>query len=155
MLHDRVQKLLRWRLQPAGAAERGMSTSSLVRVHTTLTRALTWAQRRGKVSRNVSALVETPAGTQRPSLALTVAQVGAVLETAQADRLAALWVLGFVLGMRPGELTGLRWEHVDFDTGVITVWESLKHRKGKLWQGDTKTPGSRPRSGRCRSRSPR
>ena len=60
-----------------------MSTSSLIRVHTTLTRALTWAQRRGKVYRNVSDLVETPAGTQRPSHALTVAQVHTVLDTAE------------------------------------------------------------------------
>jgi integrase len=127
--------------------ERGMSTSSLTRVHTTLTRALTWAQRRGKVDRNVSALVETPAGTDRPSQALTVAQVSTVLETAKADRLEALWVLGLVLGMRPGELAGLRWAHVDFDAGVITIWESLKHRKGELWQGDTKTRSSRRKIG--------
>lgn len=51
----------------AEMADRGLSTSSVTRVHTTLTRALTWAQRRGKVYRNVSALVETPAGTRRPS----------------------------------------------------------------------------------------
>jgi integrase len=128
-------------------AERGMSTSSLVRVHTTLTRALRWAQRRGKVARNVSDLVETPAGTERPSKALTVAQVTSVLETAKADRLEALWILGLVLGLRPGELTGLRWEHIDPDTGIITVHQSLKHRKGTLWQGDTKTAGSRRKIG--------
>jgi integrase len=124
-------------------AAKGMSTSSLTRVHTTLTRALKWAQRRGKVYRNVSELVETPLGSDRPSKALEVSQVSTVLQTAKGDRLEALWVLGFVLGMRPGELTGLRWKHIDFDTGVITIWESLKHRKGKLWQGDTKTNGSR------------
>jgi len=28
---------------------------------------------------------------------------------------------------------------------VITVWESLKHRKGKVWQGETKTRQSRRR----------
>jgi len=129
----------------AEKAAQGMSSSSLTRVHTTLTRALKWAQRRGKVYRNVSELVETPVGTQRPSQALTVGQVRAVLSTAKGDRLEALWVLGFVLGMRPGELTGLRWEHVDFDTDVISVRESLKHRKGDLWQGDTKTRQSRRR----------
>ena len=127
----------------ADMADRDMSTSSLIRVHTTLTRALRWAQRRGKVYRNVSDLVETPLGTQRPSQALTVAQVQLVLDTAKGNRLEALWILGLVFGMRPGELTGLRWEHIDFDTGVITVTESLKHRKGTLWQGDTKTAQSR------------
>jgi integrase len=126
-------------------AGNGMSTSSLTRVHTTLTRALNWAQRRGKVYRNVSDLVETPAGTQRPSHALTIVQVQAVLNAAEDDRLYALWMLGLVLGMRPGELTGLRWQNVDLDTDVISVRQSLKHRNGELWEGDTKTKQSRRR----------
>jgi integrase len=49
---------------------------------------------------------------------------------------------GFVRGLRPGELTGLRWQDTDLDTSVITV-QSLKHRNGKLWEGDTKTRQSR------------
>ncbi len=77
--------------------------------------------------------------------ALTVAQVQAVLHAAKDDRLCALWMLGLVLGMRPGELTGLRWQDVDLDTGVISVRQSLKHRNGKLWEGDTKTRQSRRR----------
>src|SRR5262245_30484859 len=129
----------------ADMAAKNMSSSSLTRVHTTLTRALKWAQRRGKVYRNVSDLVETPVGTHRPSKALTVAQVQAVLETAKDDRLQALWTLGLILGMRPGELTGMRWEDVDFDIGVISVRQSLKHSRGTLWQGDTKTRRSRRR----------
>ncbi len=63
--------------------------------------------------RNVSDLVETPVGTQRPSLALTVAQVQTVLDTGRDDRLQALWTLGLILGMRPGELAGQRWEDID------------------------------------------
>lgn len=50
-----------------------------------------------------------------------------------------------ILGMRPGEFTGLRWEDVDFDTGVISVLQFLKHSRGTLWQGDTKTRQSRRR----------
>ena len=110
----------------------GMSSSSLTRVHTTLTRALRWAQRRGKVYRNVSELVETPVGSQRPSQALTVAQVQAVLEAAKKDRLQALWILGLILGLRPRELTGLRWQDIDIDAGMISIWQSLKHRKGQV-----------------------
>lgn len=127
----------------ATMAADGMSTSSLTRIHSTLTRALKWAQRRGKVYRNVSDLVQTPAGTQRPSIAFTVSQVRAILTAARGDRLEALWVLGFILGLRPGELTGLTWDHIDFTTGVIWIHESLKHRKGKPTQGGTKTRRSR------------
>jgi integrase len=52
-------------------------------------------------------------------------------------------MLGLVLGMRPGELTSLRWQDADLDTGVISVRHSLKHRNGELWEGDTKTKQSR------------
>ena len=66
-------------------------------------------------------LVETPTGTQRPSIALTVSQVQCVLRAARGNWLEALRILGFVLGLRPGKLMGLLWEHIDFDTGVIWV----------------------------------
>ena len=124
-------------------AAEGLSSSSLIRIHTTLTRALKWAQSRGKVYRNVSDLVETPVGTQRPSIAFTVTQVQRILRAVQGDRLEALWILGLVLGLRPGELAGLKWDHIDFGTGIIWIFESLKHRKGKLSQGSTKTKRSR------------
>ena len=52
-------------------------------------------------------------------------------------RLEALFVLAITLGLRPGELRALTWDHLDLANGVIHVWRSS--RRG----GDTKTPGSR------------
>jgi integrase len=52
-------------------------------------------------------------------------------------RLEPLFVLSLTLGMRPGELRGLRWDHVDLSKEVIHVWRSA--RRG----GDVKTPKSR------------
>jgi integrase len=52
-------------------------------------------------------------------------------------RLEALFVLAITLGLRPGELRALTWDHVDLPHGVIHVWCSA--RRG----GDTKTPKSR------------
>ena len=52
-------------------------------------------------------------------------------------RLEALFVLAITLGLRPGELRALTWDHVDLGNGVIHVWRSS--RRG----GDTKTPKSR------------
>src|SRR5262249_58393031 len=51
----------------ADMAAKNMSSSSLTRVHTTLTRALKWAQRRGKLYQYVSHLVPAPDGTRRPA----------------------------------------------------------------------------------------
>jgi integrase len=52
-------------------------------------------------------------------------------------RLEALFVVSITLGLRPGELRKLTWDHVDLNKGVIHVWKSA--RKG----GDTKTPKSK------------
>ena len=65
------------------------------------------------------------------------AQLGLDGDSSDLPRLEALFVLSLTLGMRPGELRGLRWEHVDLDQAVIHVWRSARHG------GDVKTPRSR------------
>ena len=52
-------------------------------------------------------------------------------------RLEALFVLAITLGLRPGELRALRWDHLDLDQGIIYIWRSARR------DGDTKTPQSR------------
>jgi integrase len=52
-------------------------------------------------------------------------------------RLEALFVISITLGLRPGELRKLTWDHVDLDRGVVHVWRSASK------SGDTKTPKSR------------
>jgi integrase len=52
-------------------------------------------------------------------------------------RLEALFVLSITLGLRPGELRKLSWDHVDLNRGVIHVWRSASRT------GDTKTPKSK------------
>ena len=46
-------------------------------------------------------------------------------------------MLSITLGLRPGELRALTWDHVDLDRGVIHIWRSTRR------DGDTKTPKSR------------
>ena len=64
-------------------------------------------------------------------------QLGLDGTTASDGRLEALFVLAITLGLRPGELRALTWDHVNLDEGIIHVWRAA--RKG----GDTKTPQSR------------
>jgi integrase len=63
------------------------------------------------------------------------AQLG--VDSDASPRLEALFVLAITLGLRPGELRALTWDHVDLDHGVIHVWRSTRRN------GDTKTPKSR------------
>jgi integrase len=52
-------------------------------------------------------------------------------------RLEALFVVSITLGLRPGELRKLSWDHLDLDREVIHVWRSARR------DGDTKTPKSK------------
>jgi integrase len=54
-----------------------------------------------------------------------------------AGRLEALFVLSITLGLRPGELRKLTWDHVDLAGGVVHIWRSASKT------GDTKTPKSK------------
>jgi integrase len=46
----------------------------------------------------------------------------------------ALFVISITLGLRPGELRTLTWDHVDLSRGVVNVWRSASRSE------DTKTP---------------
>ena len=63
------------------------------------------------------------------------AQLG--IDADASPRLEALFVVAITLGLRPGELRALTWDHMDLDQGVIHVWRSTRR------DGDTKTPKSR------------
>ena len=120
----------------------GMSRSSLIRVRSVLGQALDTAQRRGKVARNVARLAEMPATTAPTARrSLTTEQAAQLLDAARGDRLEALYLTALMLGLRPGEVTGLRW--ADLSGTRLNIEASLKNERGKLQLGPTKTPRSR------------
>jgi integrase len=75
---------------------------------------------------------------------LTQPQVEALFRAAAGDRLVALWVLAATVGMRPGELLGLRWRNVDH-RGVLSVCGSLTRGPEGLMITEPKTARSRRR----------
>jgi integrase len=117
-----------------------LSTRTLEEVRSVLKRAITRAQARDKVKRNVVLLCEVPQGRQgRPSKSLTLVQAEALLVAARGSSLHAYIVLSLLIGARTEELRALTWSHVDLDSDppFIRVWRSV--RAG----GDTKTRKSR------------
>ncbi|SNR47844.1 Phage integrase family protein [Haloechinothrix alba] len=127
-----------------GLAERGYARSTIAGLHHKLTALLRWGERRGRVQRNVSTLVDTPSGTRRESRALTIEQGKALLAAAANDRLEGMIMLGLTVPSRPGELAGLCWNDLDLDNGVVHFRRAL-HREtdGSLTLGELKTPQSR------------
>ena len=117
-----------------------VSTRTLREVRSVLKRAITRAQARDKVKRNVVMLCDIPQGrTGRPSKSLTLTQAEALLAAAENTSLHAYIVLSLLTGARTEELRALTWSYVDLDSDppFIMVWRSV--RAG----GETKTRKSR------------
>ena len=69
-------------------------------------------------------------------------QARAMLQSACTNRLEALFVLAGTIGMRQGELLGLKWADVDMKTGILVVRRTLSTATGR---GFSSTPRRRPR----------
>ena len=128
-------------------ASAGMSRASLVKIRSVLGQALDWSMRRGLVGSNVARVVELPAEARRTPLgrALTVEQAKTLLREAEGDRLHALWLVMLMLGLRPGEATGLSWVDVDVKAGIVHVRRSLKFGEGGTLRVDEQLKTSRSR----------
>ena len=102
--------------------KRGLSPRTVAYSRAVLRRALGVAVKRGRVSRNVAALVDAPPkAASKLDDALDAAGAAAVLTAAHGDRLEALAVLALTVGLRQGEALALRWDDVDLDAGTVTV----------------------------------
>jgi integrase len=84
------------------------------------------------VPRNVAKLVTVTTPNYKVNRGLTVAQARQVLKAANDERLGALYVLALCLGLRRGELLGLRWRDVDLDSGTLEVVQTLQRIEGEL-----------------------
>lgn len=105
-----------------------MARNSVMRVRSVLVMALKHAQRRDIVARNVAELFEMPTSARdaRSGRSLTPEQARQLLDAAKDDRLGGLVTVGLMVGLRPGELCGLRWEDIDLDAGVLCVTQARK-----------------------------
>jgi len=121
------------------------SKSSLSRLLLVLDRALRDAMRRKKIAFNPATFAEVPGEPASEGRSLTQDQADLLLRAVGGDRLEALVVTGLMVGLRPGELLGLRWDAVDLDNRILEVRRSLKQEKSGLRLGDPKTPRSNRR----------
>jgi integrase len=122
----------------------GKARRTVGRVRSYFGQALATAERRNKVARNVARIAEMPAtATPAGRRALTPEEAATLLSAMAGHRLEGLFVVGLMLGLRPGELTGLRWTDVDVAGARLVVDVSLKHERKTLRIGETKTAKSR------------
>ena len=104
----------------------GKSPRTVAIIRAVLHTALAHAERLGMVPRNVAALVDPPRQVAVERRPFTPEEGRALLAAAEGDRLAALWRVTLTLGLRAGEVLGLRWDDVDLDAGEVRVRRNLQ-----------------------------
>jgi integrase len=111
-------------------------------VHAVLRNSLNQAMREELISRNVATLVRVPSPRYKVGKGLSVDQVRAILTAAKGHRLYPLYVVAATMGLRRGELLGMRWTDLDLDKGTLTVGQTVQRTGGKLVLSDAKTESS-------------
>jgi integrase len=124
---------------------------SLQNIRSTLRRAIRLAQVNLLIDHNDAELLDLPAPGKdpQPVEALNRDDVSKVMQEVAGTRDHALFAISIYLGLRPGEITELRWDHVVLEPCNISCEEECYvHRVIYVWRstskgGATKTPQSK------------
>ncbi len=121
----------------------GLAPATVRYMHAVLRRALKQALKWDLVARNAAALVDAPRVTQKEIEPFTPEQARIFLDAIRGDRLEALYSVALAVGLRKGEVLGLKWTDVDLDKRTLTVRASLQRIDGALVLVEPKSRQSR------------
>jgi integrase len=107
-----------------------------------LRNALSNAEREELITRNVAKLVQIPTPRYKVGKGLPVTDVKRLLAAAKETRSYPVYVLAATLGLRQGELLGLRWGDVDFTKNTLEVAQTVQRVSGRLIIDETKSDAS-------------
>lgn len=128
-----VQRLMNDKLAPKiveGQEIAGLSPTSVNGMHRVLRAALSQAQRERLVADNVAKLTRPPSIRTRAGEFFTAEDLAKLFTAAEGHHLENLFRFAPYVGMRLGEITGLRWVDVDFRERTVTIANQLQWVKG-------------------------
>lgn len=107
----------------------GLSLSTIRQAHAVLKGSLAYALNNDWVDQNVAAAVRLPQARRAKIEGLDERAREAVLAALRDHPYEARFRLGIIWGLRPGEATGLTWQHVNFSDGTIRIAGQLQRSK--------------------------
>lgn len=118
-----------------------------VRCLTRLRQALNQAMRWEVIGRNVAQLAQMPTAEKPKVDFWQGSEPARFLEHARSSRLYGVFYLALTLGLRSGELRGLRWADVDLERGWLHVQQQAQEdeRGAMVFKSTLKTDGSNRR----------
>ena len=138
-LYDDLKK--QGRVHPRPGQSRGLSTTTVHGIHTTLHHALKSAVDQRLLPHNPADHVEPPKVAHKSMTILNEEQMDTFLAAVEQD---SIWKDFFytelTTGLRLGEICGLMWSDFDARKGTLNINRTLqKEQGGQLVTGDTKT----------------
>ena len=138
-LYDDLKK--QGRVHPRPGQSRGLSTTTIHGIHTTLHHALKSAVDQWLLPHNPADHVEPPKVVHKSMTILNEEQLDTFLAAVEQD---PIWKNFFytelTTGLRLGEICGLMWSDFDAKKGTLSVNRTIhKEKGGRLVTGDTKT----------------
>ena len=110
----------------ATAQGAGSSAKTARDARAVLSVALSQAERWGLVARNAAKLAEPPKTEAREIVPLDLDGAKAFLDAIRGHRLEALFRVALSLGIREGEVLGLRWRDIDLDNRFVRIRVQLQ-----------------------------
>ncbi len=111
----------------------GLSPKTVKNLHGILHCALQQAIACDYIYRNPADACKLPKVTKPEIKPLEPVEIARLLKEAEQDDYCNLFIVAMFTGMRQGELLGLAWECVDFQTGIITVKQQLQCKDGNYF----------------------
>lgn len=129
------------RVKPRSGQDRGLSSTTVHSIHTTLHHALRAAVEQGLIPANPADEVEPPKVIRQPMNILNEEQLDTFMEAIKADPIwHDFFYTELTTGLRLGEICGLMWTDFDNNAGTLHICRTLHREKGgRLVAGDTKT----------------
>ena len=122
----------------------GLSLKTVKHIRDTLRNALNVACREWQlIPQNPATKVRLPRIPKREMRFLTLSDARVFIDTSRDHELEALFEVALLLGMRQGELLGLRWPDIDFEQRCIKVQTSLLWFNGKFHFAEPKSEKGR------------
>mgnify|MGYP001115609966 FL=1 len=115
---------------------------TVIKHHNLLTNTLNAAERQEYITKNPMRAVSPPKKRQREAKFYTPEQLGVLLAKAVGTRLELPMFICAYLGLRRGELCGLRWSDVDLEHKTITIENTRTQAGKKEIEKGTKTASS-------------
>lgn len=109
----------------------GCKSATRQKIHASLQACLQTASDLEVIPRNPIAKVSKPTHERKKIDPFTLKEIKAILGGMEADRLHAMYVVAFHLGLRQGELYALEWRDLDLDAKTLSIVRQVVSNRGK------------------------